>query len=90
MELLVVGRQNICRGVLFSIFCIEGSEKHPLSDLGHNHNLFAGQIQLLDGLAEYDLRGTIGIHLPVDPGHSMSPFVFFSTSKELTLAVSKV
>jgi hypothetical protein len=36
-----------------------------LSDLGHNHDLLAGQIQLLDGLAEYDLRLTIRIGLPV-------------------------
>jgi len=49
-------------------YSIKGSDKHPLSDLGHNHDLFAGQIQLLDGLAEYDLRGAIGIHLRSGPG----------------------
>jgi hypothetical protein len=44
---------------------IKGSDKDPLPDLGHDHDFFTGQIQLLDGFAEYDLRGTIRIHLPV-------------------------
>ena len=46
---------------------IKGSDKDPLPDLGHDDDLFTGQIQLLDGFAEYDLRGTIRIHLPVVP-----------------------
>lgn len=51
---------------------IKGSDKDPLPDLGHDDDLFTGQIQLLDGFAEYDLRGTIRIHLPVCPGHPIS------------------
>ena len=33
------------------------------ADLGHDHNLVAGQTELFDGLAEYDLRGAIRVHL---------------------------
>ena len=40
-----------------------GSENVGDSDLGHDHDLLTGQIQLLDRLAEYDLREPIGVNL---------------------------
>ncbi len=44
-----------------------GSENVGDSDLGHDHDLLTGQIQLLDRLAEYDLREPIGVNLaPAD------------------------
>lgn len=34
-----------------------------LTDLGHDHDLVARQIQLFDGLAQYDLRKAVRVHL---------------------------
>ena len=65
---------------------IKDSDKDLLSDLGHDHDLFTGQIQLLDGFAEYDLRGTIRIHLPVVQDIQLvkiPPFVFSSVKTHI-------
>ena len=43
------------------------------SDLGHDHDLLTGQIQLLDRLAEYDLREPIGVNLA--PADRTSEFI---------------
>ena len=34
-----------------------------VSDLGHNHNLLTGEVELFDGFAEYGFRGAIRVHL---------------------------
>lgn len=41
-----------------------GVYKVSYSDLGHNHDLLTGEVELFDGFAEYDLRGAIRVHLP--------------------------
>ena len=39
--------------------------ENVVSDLGHDHNLLTGEVELFDGFAEYDLRGAIRVHLPM-------------------------
>jgi hypothetical protein len=47
-------------------------EEGSLSDLGQHDNLLTGQIELFDGLAKYDLRGAIRVHLPMDDESMMT------------------